>query len=111
MNFEEWKQNKINREEENKLTKFDTYLDAVKYFKNKYGEKFQMQYSQEFDEEKIYFYHLILDEDEYWNAIKEINGKETKQSKCTEKECLFDRYIFSHQAIEISENGNVHIIH
>lgn len=110
MNFEEWKKAKISREEESKLPKFNTHLEAREYFKSIYGERFQMQDSQECSGEKIYFYHLILDMNQYLESVNEISEQQIKSLQWTEEGCLADRYMFSYQPIEISETGNVHII-
>lgn len=111
MNFEEWKQAKISREEESKFPQFNTHQEAREYFKSIYGQNFQMQDSQEYNGEKIYLYHLILDMNQYLEAVKGINEQQIESLEFNKGGCLSERYMFSHQAIEISESGNVHIIH
>lgn len=111
MNFEEWKKAKISREEESKLPQFNSHLEAREYFKSIYGEKFQMQDSKEYSGEKIYFYHLILDMNQYLESVKEISKQQIKSLQWTKEGCVAERYMFSYQPIEISESGDVHIIH
>lgn len=111
MNFEEWRQAKISREEEGKIPKFNTHQEAREYFKSRYGQNFQMQDSQEYSGEKVYLYHLILDMNQYLEAIKEINKLQIKSLGFNNDNSLLEKYMFSYQAIEISESGNVHITH
>ena len=111
MNYEKWKNAKISREAESRLPRFNTHLEAREYFKSIYGDKFQMQDSKGCGEEKIYFYHLILDMKQYLECLNEINEQQIESLQWTEEGCLAERYMFSYQAIEISENGNVHIMH
>ena len=85
----EWQKNKISREEESKMPSFTSHDEARAYFKDKYGNDFQMIDSREFEDKKIYFYNLILNKEKY----------------------LESRDLFSYQSIEIDNNGNVHIIH
>jgi len=92
----------ISREEEANLPKFNNHDEARKYFKDLYGDMFQMKDSEIIDGRKIYFYHLILDHDAFMKGIKEMNDQGFSSG--------FD-FLRSHQNVEILEDGGIHIIH
>lgn len=78
------------------------HQSAREYFKKIYGKHFVLVDVDTIDGEKIYLYHLVLDEKKY---------KEGRE-KLLKGEIIFGTdYLFSYQPIEISEDGTVHIIH
>lgn len=93
----------ISREEEYALPKFKSHQEAREYFKEKYGDDFQMTDSNVIGGEKIYFYKLILNKE----AFKEMHRqmKENGYASCTKE------MMFSSQDIQIWENGGIHIVH
>jgi len=111
--YEEWKEKKISRDEEYELPQFCSHAEARKYFKSIYGHSFEMQDSGMFNGEKIYFYNLILNKDVYRKCVEELKqmGFPKMLKDDGTDECLAFRYMFSHQKIEISEDGRIHIIH
>lgn len=94
---------KISRKAEAEFPKFDSHENARKFLKNKYGDSFVMASSEVINDEKIYFYHLILDRKKYFDGLK----------KLEEDGFIMDSldYLNSHQPIEIWEDGRIHIIH
>lgn len=93
----------ISREEEHKLPNFNSHKEAREYFKKLYGIDFQLINVGEIDEEKMYFYKLILDREVYIDMIEELelNGMVAMDEKRA----------FCSQDIQISESGVVHIVH
>lgn len=99
----EWKEKKISREEESNMPEFTSHEEARKYFKERFGDDFQLINSEIIDNEKIYFYHLILNKDYYMSYVTNEKVRIKADSNLL--------FMFSYQNIEINENGNVHIIH
>lgn len=48
----------ITREDEHNLPDFTSHDQARAYFKKRYGDKFQLEYSIELKGRKLYFYQL-----------------------------------------------------
>ena len=92
----------ISREEEAKIPEFHSHDEARNWFKDKYGDRFMMTGSQDLEEGKVYFYHLILDEDKY----KEFNRKLREDGHSSDMELMF-----SYQSVELFSNGRIHLIH
>lgn len=93
----------ISREEEHALPEFKSHTEARAYFKEKYGDDFQMTGSDTIDGEKIYFYKLILDRKAHKELMDQLM---TKGYGAMTKEMLF-----SSQDIQIWETGGIHIVH
>lgn len=93
----------ISREEEYRLPRFESHDEARKYFKDKYGDNFQLMDSDTMDGEKIYFYKLILDKEAYYEMIAKLESNGVIP--------MCEKYLFCTQNIQISENGRVHIVH
>ena len=93
----------ISREEESRLPEFKSHDEARKYFKDKYGDDFQLIDSDTSSGEKIYFYKLILNREVYMDMLKEMN-KNWFVPMTEEK-------MFCTQDIQITEEGMVHIVH
>lgn len=93
----------ISREEENQLPNFTSHEEARKYFKDKYGNDFQMTDYYDDCKQKIYFYKLILDRKVFSEIMEELSkGNIIPMTK---------ERIFCSQDIQIMENGEVHIVH
>ncbi|WP_373896407.1 hypothetical protein [Virgibacillus sp. CBA3643] len=92
----------ITREEETRFPTFLNHKSARLWFKEKYGKHFVMVGSEVIDGEKVYFYNLVLDRETY------LEGREKLQSG--EMVTGFD-FINSYQAVEVYENGNIHVVH
>lgn len=101
--YSQWKEKKISREEENEMPSFASHDEARAYFKERFGDDFQMTDSREFDGEKIYFYNLILNKDYYISYLTNAEVRTEPNSNLL--------FMFSYQTVEISENGNIHIVH
>lgn len=95
--------NWISREEEAELPRFNSHLEAREFFKNKYGSRFQLNDSLELLEGKVYIYNLITDKEKYMKSITDM------ESGIGAKAVM--EYHMSHQTIEISEDGSIHILH
>lgn len=93
----------ISREEESKIPEFNSHAEARKYFKDKYGDSFQLMDSDDSSGEKIYFYKLILNKKVYMEMIEEMNRNGFAS--------MSEERMFSSQDIQIFENGNIHIVH
>ena len=95
---------KISREEEAKIPQFHSHEEAKAWFEDKYGKDFILtgvDYLGQ-EEEKCYFYYLILNWEEYRKGQNEL--------KRTGRLVGFD-YLNSHQPVQIMENGSIHIVH
>lgn len=92
---------KISRQAE--IPEFASYAEAQKYFAKKYGEKFVLANIEMIGDDEVFFYHLILDEKEYFA------GRE----KLAKYGYIHDslKFINSYQPIEIFHNGRIHIVH
>ena len=94
----------ISREEESKIPEFKSHAEARKYFKDKYGNDFQMTDSFEVEDiGKIYAYKLILNREVYMDMIKEMNKNGFVP--------MTKERMFCTQDIQITEDGRVHIVH
>lgn len=93
----------ITREDESKIPEFHNHDEARGWFKSMYGAKFALTNSEMILGRKCYFYNLILDIDTYNTGQQDllVNG--------FIKDML--KYMSSHQAIQIYDNGTVHIVH
>lgn len=98
-----WIKMKISRQAEAEIPEFDSHENARKYFKNKYGNHFVMMSSEMIDDEKIYFYSLILDRKIFEEGQKQMS-KDGFMADALD-------YMNSYQSIEIFEDGRIHIIH
>lgn len=94
---------KISRQVEAEFPEFDSHEKARKYFKNKYGDSFILTSSEMIGDDKVYFYHLILDRQEY------LKGREKLEKDGFIMNSL--DFINSHQPFEIFEDGRIHIVH
>ena len=94
---------KISRQAEDEFPEFDSHEKARKYFKDKYGDSFILTSSEMIGDDKVFFYHLILDRQEYLKGRK----------KLEEDGFIMDSldFINSHQPVEIFEDGRIHVIH
>ena len=93
---------KISREQEAALPNFASHDEARLYFKEIYKDNFQMEQSHMINEEKIYFYVLILNSDAYYEGVKEM---------VADGSMISEDFLLSKQSIEIHENGYICIIH
>lgn len=93
----------ISREEEAQLPEFKSHDEARKYFKEKYGNDFQMTGSDSCDDQKIYFYRLILNRKVFEQMYKEME----QNGFCG----MTEERMFCTQDIQIMEDGGVHIVH
>lgn len=94
--------NKYSREDEANLPEFKSHDEAREYFKKKHGSDFMMIGSDEIDGEKIYYYALILNREEYNKGMERL-----ERTGYADGLSLLNSY----QKIEIWENGNIHMIH
>lgn len=94
---------KISRQAEAEFPEFDSHENAREFFKNKYGDSFVMASSEMIGDEKVYFYHLILDRQQYFDGFQELK----EDGFITD---LLD-FMNSYQPVEIFEDGRIHVIH
>ncbi|MDN3427280.1 hypothetical protein QL992_10060 [Microbacterium sp. APC 3898] len=92
---------RISKQEENEFPLFTTHEEAIKFFEEKYGEKFVFEESSDTSDGLCFFYRLITDEEAYIKGISDLNstgyiGIEFKNS---------------YQPIQIMENGSIQIDH
>lgn len=93
---------KYSREDEASLPDFKSHDEARAYFKDKHGDDFMMTGSDFIDGEKIYFYALVLNRDDYEKGMEELERIGYSYGLSL---------INSYQKIEIWESGNIHMIH
>lgn len=93
---------KISREEEAKIPRFESHKEARKWFVMKYGDDFEYCTSEIYGEEICYFYNLILDREVY-----EAENRKLIERRLGDAMALLNSY----QSIEIMTTGAVHIIH
>lgn len=93
---------KISRNAEAKLPNFSSHDKAREYFKNKYGQRFIMMHSEIIDDQKVYFYSLLLDPEAFHDGQKKLAKGEAVSG--------FE-FMDSYQPVEIFEDGRIHIIH
>lgn len=88
----------ISRQEEAELPSFNNHQEAKDYFKDKYKERFVFTGV----EDDIYFYSIIHDQAAYDKGQEEMrSGGFTTGME----------FMASHQPVEISRDGSIHIIH
>ncbi|WP_421101335.1 hypothetical protein ACOKXV_14865, partial [Sporosarcina psychrophila] len=63
---------KISRQAESEIPEFSSHELACEYFKNKYGNLFMMMSSEFIEDQKVYFYSLILDRKVFENGRKQM---------------------------------------
>ncbi|MEB8652074.1 hypothetical protein P4G96_25220 [Bacillus cereus] len=93
----------ISRKDEEKIPSFSSHDEARTWFVNKYGRTFQLVSSELIDNQKGYFYYLILDKEKFTKG-QEILLKHGMLVNSME-------YLGSYQSIEIFEDGRIHIVH
>lgn len=93
----------ISREEEYNLPNFKSHNEARKFFKDKYGNDFQMTSSDYYDGQKIYFYKLILNRKVFEEMSKELQ----ENGHCA----ITEERMFCTQDIQIMQDGDIHIVH
>ena len=93
---------KISRKDEELIPQFNSHEEAKSWFEDRYGKDFILNDIEYVGDERCYFYHLILDWEEYKRGQKELkeNGYMAGMS-----------FLMSYQPVEIMENGGVHIVH
>jgi hypothetical protein len=96
--FEKW----ISREEEQEIPEFESHEEARKYFKEKYGDNFQLSDSEMIDDRKCYFYYLIVDKEGYEEGMASMKKDGFVSGM---------RFMKSQQPIQIFEDGIIHIVH
>lgn len=101
MTFEEWLDKKISREEEANMHDFLSHEEAEKYFKENYKDFIVVDSIVE-DGTKWFLYDLVFDKDSYMDMHNRLRKG---------RAAMTDDYLYSHQRIEISEHGLVHIVH
>lgn len=94
---------KISRQAEAEIPEFNSYAEAQKYFAMKYGEKFVLVNIEMIGDDEVFFYHLILDEKEYFL------GREKLAKDGYIKDSL--SFINSYQPVEVFHDGRIHVIH
>lgn len=96
---------KISREEEAKIPQFHSHEEAKAWFEDRYGEDFILTGTEYLgqEQEKCYFYYLILDWKEYMKGLKEVRINHNMAAGLD--------FLYSHQPVQIMENGSIHIVH
>lgn len=92
---------KITRSAEAALPQFSNHEEARDYFKTQYGDRFIMTDSRVFDGVKTYFYHLLLGDSAYQGGIKKFRDGERVSDM---------DFLFSYQSVEITEDGQIHVV-
>ncbi|WP_103652723.1 hypothetical protein [Bacillus thuringiensis] len=99
----------ISREEEAGIPDFKSYEEAREYFKEKYGDAFQLSESLEVDGEQVYLYMHIVDKEKF-NEMQEYRSKHnTRFINAGNPETK--GFMESYQSIQVFEDGRVNITH
>lgn len=93
---------RLSRKFEEQLPEFQSHDEARTYFKNDFGSNFQLNNSEEIDEEKVYFYYLIVHKENFYKFQKEM--RKNGYSSGTEG-------MMSYHSVEIWDDGRVHIVY
>lgn len=93
----------ITREDEAQIPSFNSHAEARAWFKDKYGDAFQLFETNTVDGVEWYFYYLILDREVFKQGQAEL--KEGKMMSDPMK------FLGSHQSIEINQHGHIHVVH
>ena len=102
---------KYSREEEDTLLDFKSHEEAVTYFKNKHGDNFVYAGSQFIGKEDVvHFYDLILNEKAYYKGKKSIE-EESFSYNLNADDGTDMNFTLSYQRVEITENGEIHMVH
>ncbi|MCQ6268290.1 hypothetical protein M1K46_22075 [Fictibacillus sp. WQ 8-8] len=88
--------------DEAKIPSFKTHEQAKLWFKEKYGDAFQLSNVEPIDGQQCYSYVLILDVHTY------IRGQADLKEHGIMKDAL--KYLSSHQSIYITDDGSVHFV-
>jgi hypothetical protein len=105
MSFEKW----ISRQEEAELPEFKSHDEARAYFKEKYGDAFQLSDSDVIDGRKIYFYMYIVDWDRFNKMQEYMRKQNSRLLNAADPET--NGFIDSYQSVQIWEDGEIHIVH
>lgn len=94
---------KISREEEAQIPKFNSHKEAKNWFIDRYGPDFILTGAEMIGDEMCYFYYLILNWKDYQEGTKEVRLNQNMAAGLN--------FLYSHQPVQIMENGSVHIVH
>lgn len=100
---------RISREKEAEIPDFKGHEEARKYFKEKYGDAFQLSESLEVDGEKVYFYMYIVDKEKFNEMQDYMRKQSTRLINAGNPETK--GFMESYQSIQIFEDGRVNITH
>lgn len=92
----------ISRQEESLLPKFNSHKEARKYFTDLYKDDFILQSSEYIGEQICHFYVLVINREDF----------EKGQTTLLNENLVSGLdYLYSHQPIQIMDDGSVHIVH
>ncbi|MDN4075374.1 hypothetical protein [Fictibacillus terranigra] len=92
----------VSRQDQAKIPSFKDHEQAQSWFKEKYGDAFELSCVEPINGHQCYFYVLILDEPTYKQGQAELNEHGIMKGAL--------KYLGSHQSIYIMEDGTVHIV-
>ena len=97
---------KITREEEALIPAFQSRREALRWFRDKYGDDFRWVSTEVSEDGMYYFCALILNKEEYEAGVQELQYGDPFAG-------TFDGRAFleSFQQIEIYKGGRIHIVH
>lgn len=95
----------ISRQEESTFPAFTSHHEAAAFFKNRYGSDFVFESTEPIGDMNCYFYCVISDH-EAFSLGRKLMGEGQPLSGD-----IAIKYLFSHQPVQIMENGSVHIVY
>lgn len=90
---------RITQQEEAEMPAFENHEAAIRYFEEKYGEKFSFEESSDTGKGICFFYRLIIDEPAYIRGISELNSTGN----------IALGFLKSCQSVQIMEDGSLEI--
>ena len=97
--------NPISRQEESTFPTFNSHEDAALFFAKRYGADFILQDSEPIGSQLCYFYAIIINRKDY------NDGRKLFSKGIPLIGDIGLKFLLSYQAVQIMEDGSVHIVH
>ncbi len=99
----------ISREEAAEIPNFKSHEEARKYFKERYGDAFQLSEPFKIDGEQVYSYMYIVDKEKFNEMQDYMDKHNTRLINAGDPET--EGFMESYQSILIFEDGRLSITH
>ncbi|GAE27824.1 hypothetical protein JCM9140_3985 [Halalkalibacter wakoensis JCM 9140] len=84
----------------NKMPDFQSHEEARSWFKEQFGDRFLLKNSDEIEGERVYYYHLVKDQEVYEQYMQSL-------SNTVDQDITSMQPFESYSTIEISEDGGI----